>query len=59
MKQGTASGDSPKFNKVAERSLGLIESVALATETQPSRLFPGGKSVGDGVSMGCIIALGV
>ena len=41
MKQEFTTADSPQFNEVAERALGLIETAAMAGRIQARELFPG------------------
>ena len=42
-KQEFTTADSPQFNGVAERALGLIETTAMAGRIQARELFPGAK----------------
>ena len=40
IKQEFTTADSPQFNGVAERALGLIETAAMTDRTQSQKLFP-------------------
>ena len=43
IKQEFTKADSPQFNRVAERALGLIETAAMAGRIQARELFPGAQ----------------
>ena len=43
IKQKFTTADSPQFNGVAERALGLIETAAMADRMQARELFPGAR----------------
>ena len=43
IKQGFTMADSPQLNGVAERALGLIETVAMVGRIQARELFPGAQ----------------
>ena len=43
IKQQLTTADSPQFNGVAERALGLIETAAMAGRIQARELFPGAQ----------------
>ena len=43
IKQEITTADSPQFNEIAERPLGLIETAAMAGRIQARDLFPGAQ----------------
>ena len=43
IRQEFTKADSPKYNGVAERALGLIETTAMAGRIQACELFPGAQ----------------